>query len=331
MSPRRHGKPTAEAILANPVSFITLGIDVSKDELVCCNYAEIDQIDRVPNTLAAIRTWLSTFQGPLRIAIEPTSTYHLEVVEVAIERGFVVYLINPRQLVHYREAVNEVNKTDPVDAYLLARYLDREVDQLRPFQPQDRRAQQLWALLKRRATVVDARKRLQQSLAGIGLPHKALLGQIDAVLKRIDLRMQQLLHELDWWADYLHCKSIPGVGPLNATALIAAYHRGTFSSVDAFIAFIGFDIRLRESGRFKGKSKLTKRGEAELRRLLYCAAAPSRSYLPFKLFHQRQLDKGMPKIAANVVLARKIARIAFALIRKHQDFIKLTNEVAIQA
>jgi len=331
VSPRRHGKSTAEAILADLTKFTTLGIDTSKDELVCCNFADPDQIDRVPNHPDAIRTWLSTFQGPRRIAIEPTSTYHLEVVEAAIKMGFVVYMINPRQLVHYREAVNEVNKTDPVDAYLLARYLDREVDQLRPHLPQDRRAQQLWTLLKRRATVVDTRKRLQQSLAGIKLPHKPMLRAIDAILKCIDLRMQKLLRDLGWWADYLRCKSIPGVGPLNATALIATYHRAAFSSVDQFISFIGLDIRLRESGHFKGKSKLTKRGEAELRRLLYCAAAPSRSYLPFKQFHQRQLDKGMPKIAANVVLARKIARIAFALIRKQENFIKVTKGVAIQA
>ena len=155
--------------------------------------------------------------------------------------------------------------------------------------------------------------------------------QIDVVLKRIDRRMQTLLRDLGWWADYLRCKSIPGVGPLNAVALVATYHRAAFSNVDKFIAFIGFDIRLRESGQFKGKSKLTKRGESELRRLLYCAAAPSRSYLPFKQFHQRQLDKGMPKIAANVVLARKIARIAFALIRRQENFIKVTQEVAIEA
>jgi len=313
------------------VSFITLGIDVSKDELVCCDYADPDRIQRVPNTREAIKSWLSRVQGPLRIAIEPTSTYHLEVVEIAIQMDFLVYMINPRQLVHYREAVNEVNKTDPVDAYLLARYLDREADQLRPFQPQDRRAQQVWSLLKRRATLVNARKRMQQSLAGIRLSHKGLLREIDVILKRIDLLMQRLLRDLGWWADYLRCKSIPGVGPLNATALIVAYHRAAFSSVDQFISFLGFDIRKRESGQFKGKSKLTKRGEAELRRLLYCAAIPSRTYLPFKQFHQRQLDKGLPKIAANVVLARKIARIAFALIQKQQHFIKLDMEVASEA
>ena len=134
--------------------------------------------------------------------------------------------------------------------------------------------------------------------------------------------MRILVRALGWWTDYQRCLSIPGIGPLNAAALVAAYHRGVFASSDAFVAFIGIDVRLRESGRYKGKRKLTKRGEAELRRLLYCAAQPARSYQLFDAYYQRQLEKGLPKIAAKVCLARKLARIAFTLIVNQQSFKK---------
>ena len=93
-------------------------------------------------------------------------------------------------------------------------------------------------------------------------------------------------------------------------------------SSDAFVAFMGLDVRMRESGKYRGKRKLTKRGEAELRRLLYCAAQGSRSYHRFEDYYQRQLDKGMSKIAAKVALARKLARIAFALMQNQTMFIK---------
>ena len=109
---------------------------------------------------------------------------------------------------------------------------------------------------------------------------------------------------------------------MNAAALVAAYHRGVFASSDAFVAFIGIDVRLRESGKYNGKRKLTKRGEAELRRLLYCAAQPARSYQLFDAYYQQQLEKGLPKIAAKVCLARKLARIAFTLIVNQQSFKK---------
>jgi transposase len=244
------------------------------------------------------------------------------VVEAAMAFGFEVYLINPRQLAHYREAVNVRNKTDPQDAWLLARYLVHEGRQLRPYQPQCPQAQQLWALLKRRAVVVAARKQLQQSFGEIRLSAQALFTQFQHLLTRIDLRIRKLIQALGWSADYQRCVSIPGIGPLNAAALVAAYHRGAFANSDAFIAFIGMDVRLRESGRYTGKRKLTKRGESEVRRLLYCAAQPARCYQRFEAYYQRQLAKGLPKIAAKVILARKLARIAFALMRNQQLFIR---------
>lgn len=313
--------------MANLVSKITLGVDVAKDECVACDW-HTDKILTLPNQNNSIKEYLRSLHGPVQIAIEPTSHYHLIVVEEALALGYEVYLVNPRQLAHYREAINVRNKTDPQDAWLLARYLAHEGSQLRAYQPQCRQAQRLWALLKRRAVVVAARKQLQQSFSDISLPAQALFTQFQHLLARIDLRIRRLIRTLGWSEDYRCCLSIPGIGPLNAAALVAAYHRGAFANSDAFIAFIGMDVRLRESGHYRGKRKLTKRGEAELRRLLYCAAQPARCYQPFEDFYQRQLEKGLPKIAAKVILARKLARIAFTLISNQQMFIKQAIPIA---
>ena len=185
-----------------------------------------------------------------------------------------------------------------------------------------RKAQQLSTLLKRRAVVVESRKQLQQSLAELQLSSTALFTQFEQLIKRIDERMKMLIRKLGWWADYQLCLSVPGIGPVNAAALVSVFHRGAFAGTDAFVAFIGFDVRLRESGKYKGKRKLTKRGEAEVRRLLYCAAQPARCHYRFEQFYQKQLNKGLSKIAAKVALARKLARIVFALLSQQQSFKK---------
>jgi transposase len=310
--------------VATAVTEITLGVDVSKDALVICDW-DTEDIITLENKDSAIKDWFEGLYGPLRIAIEPTSSYHLEFVEQAHALGFKVYLINPRQLAHYRQAVDVRNKTDPLDAWLLARYLARESDSLRPFKPQCAKAQQLWSLLKRRATAVRARTQLKQSFAEIKLPIKALLCEIQRVLDRIDQRMLGLIRKLGWWADYQRCLSMPGIGKLNAAALVTVFHRGAFAGADAFVSFIGLDVCVRESGQYKGKCKLSKRGEAEIRRLLYCATQGARSYQPFAIFHQKQLDKGHPKIGAKCSLARKLARIAFALMTNQQSFTKQEN------
>ena len=131
---------------------------MSKDHLDICVWPS-DEAIRIENQPVIIKQWLQSFSGSIRIAIEPTGSYHVNVIDVALALGHQVYLINPRQLHHYREAVNVRNKTDPLDAWLLARYLEHEAGQLRSFQPQSPQAQQLWTLLKRRAVVVEARKK----------------------------------------------------------------------------------------------------------------------------------------------------------------------------
>lgn len=307
--------------MAKIVSEITLGADVSKDELVIRNW-ETEDIIHLANDAVVIKAWLGQLYGPVRIAVEPTSSYHLELVEQAHTLGHTVYLINPRWLVHYRKAVGERNKTDAADACLLARYLAHEADALRPFKPLCAKAQRLWALIKRRGVTVAARQKLQQSFRDIKWPAGALFTEFGKVIARIDQHIRALIRELAWQADDHYCQTIPGVGPVNSAALTAAFHRGAFASSNAFVSFLGLDVRMRESGQFKGQRKLTKNGEAELRRLLFCAAQAARSYRPFENYYQQQLDKGLSKIAATVILARKIARIAFALMTQQQSFRK---------
>ena len=305
--------------MAKLTSRFTLGVDVAKDQLVIHHWQN-DQHVTLENDPVTIRQWLKGIHTPLRIALEPTSHYHLALIEAALEAGHQVYLVNPRQLAHYRYAVNARNKTDASDAWLLARYLEHEAGEMRPFQPQSRQAQRLWALMTRRATVVQSQQRLQQSMREVNFSIQALMTQFKRLLQRLDHQIQQLIRSLGWWHRYQYCLSIPGIGPANAAALVAAYHRGAFSSSDAFIAYMGLDVRLRESGRFKGKSKLSKQGEPELRRLLYCASRAATYHPRFAEYRQRMLDNGLCKIAARVALARKLARIAFTLMENQQSF-----------
>ena len=305
--------------MANHVTKITLGIDVAKDQHIIYNW-QTQQTIKLRNQPNDIKTWLRSFHGPVRIAIESTSNYHLTLVDEALALGYEVYLINPRQLVHYREAVNVRNKTDPLDAWLLARYLEHEASQLRPFQPRDPRAQRLWGLIVRRATVVKSRQQLQQSFAEVKVSIQGVLTQFQHLLLRIDRQILTLIRELGWWSHYQYCLSVPGIGSANASALVTAYHRGAFSGSDAFISYLGLDVRIRESGHFKGRRKLTKRGEPEIRRLLFCASHPARHYQRFADYYQRQLDKGLSKIAARMILGRKLARIAFTLMRNEEVF-----------
>lgn len=299
-----------------------IGIDVAKDELVI-HQDELKRPFTIENTPAAIRQWLARLPKGCDIAIEATSTYHMEVTERAYAQGHQVYVIDGYRLKNYREGVGGRAKTDMTDAQLLARYLRKEKDELRQWSPPPQGYRLLQSLLRRRAALVKARVALRQSLGGEPALKQALhtlMKQIDRVDQLIQQRLKAALKAAGLSAQAQRCQAIDGIGEITATGLVMAFLRGDFQNSDAFIAFLGLDVRIRDSGKSRGKRKLTKQGDSEVRRLLHCAAMSAARHPTWKVFYQRYRDRGLRTTQALVILARKLARVAFALMKREEPY-----------
>jgi transposase len=309
--------------MAIPVQPLLIGVDVSKATLAICLGPD-QPVQSLDNDRKSIAHWLATLPAePVCFAAEATNTFHLDLVDLAHHAGHTVYLVDGYRLSRYRDSIGTRAKTDASDAQLLQRYLAHERDSLRPWSPPPKGYRTLQQLLQRRATLVRARVALQQSLADLpGLKQAA--ATLFRQLKRIDQKIQQglidTLAQLDWDADFKRCQGIEGVGPLTAAALTMSFHRGAFRSSDAFVAFLGLDVRVRDSGQLRGRRRLTKKGNPELRRLLFLAAMQAARSRSWKDFYQRHLDRGLSRIQALVILARKLARVAFALLNNQTDY-----------
>ncbi len=308
--------------MAMHVTPLIIGIDVSLAELVCSlNGANPETIGNDPK---AIRVWLRGLSGPACLAMEATGSFHLELATQAHRLGHRVYLIDGYRLNRYRESVGGRAKTDACDARLLARYLDREMDDLRPWCPPPKGYLTLQQLLRRRAVLVKARVAIQQSLRGLPMLKaalRALLRQFDRIDALIQKRLQHVLREAGWLAQARRCQGIEGIGPLTATALTMTFHRGKFRSSDAFIAFLGLDVRVRDSGTYRGRRRLTKKGDPELRRLLFLAAMQAKRQPAWASYYQRFIHRGLAPIQALNVLARKLARVACSLMTNQSDYV----------
>ena len=80
----------------------------------------------------------------------------------------------------------------------------------------------------------------------------------EKVDRQIARLIQQTLQQAQWEADWQRCQQVEGIGPVTAAALTMAYKRGPFKDSDAFVAFIGMDVRVRDSGLKQGKRKLAR-------------------------------------------------------------------------
>lgn len=316
--------------MAQQDNAIIIGIDVCKDTLDIFEH-QSGRGYSIDNDAPSIETWLDGQEGRLRVALEPTNRYHEAVAEAAYARGHDVYWIDPCRLNHYRAGLGRRAKTDPQDAYLLARFLAREVSDLRPWTPLTQGQQRFWQLLKRRSTLVRAKVQLRQSLTDMG----TLQDEVDSLLRHcvrmiatLDRALLAQAKELGWSESIARCRAIPGIGPLTAMALVATWHRGDFSNVDAFVAFLGLDVRVRQSGRWQGRRKLTKKGDGEIRRLLFNAAMQARRNELWEPYYLRLRDHGLSSTAAFVALSRKLAKVCFALLKNNAQFDPTAHKAA---
>jgi transposase len=279
---------------------------------------------RIANQREAIDTWLRQVPRGSRLGIESTGGYHELLADRAHAAGLQVFVLNPRLLHRYAQGVGQRGKTDRLDAETIARYVAHEHAALHAYVPLTEEQRALARLLKRRGKVVTARVMVTQSLRGvpgIGDELSQVLACFDRLIGRIDTLIEGTLRQLPRAHHAAHqIATIPGFGALGSACLGHTLTRVPYANGDAVIAQTGLDPRPDDSGQRHGRRRLSKRGPSEQRRLLFnCARAAARTHT-WRPYYQAQLAKGLSATAATVVLARKMVRVAFALVKQDQPF-----------
>jgi len=122
------------------------------------------------------------------------------------------------------------------------------------------------------------------NLSGFAAELKAVSNKLDALIAKVDSTMTAIAaHSPQHKEAQQRLQTIAGVGPVVGMALTNTLERVPFRNADAFVAFTGFDPRANDSGNKIGRRRLSKRGPAELRRLLFnaaMAAAKSKAWKP---------------------------------------------------
>lgn len=282
------------------------------------------EVKRIANDAKAIKQWLRQIPPGNRLAMESTGRYHQLLARLAHEHGLQVYVLNPRDVSHYARGVGQRGKTDRLDAQVIARYVANEHPQLRCWQPAPAQLDELDSLLRRRAVVVRNQGALRQSLGEDAVTRKtlpALMAQFDKTLKVLDQAIAKAVERIHGSKQALRSiTSVPGLGPLNGAALLSLFTRLDGARADAVVAFTGLDPRPKDSGNKRGVRKLSKRGPAELRRLLFNGAKSASATAAWRDCYARELAKGLTRTAALVILARKLLRVAFSLFKSQTTF-----------
>ncbi len=152
---------------------------------------------------------------------------------------------------------------------------------------------------------------------------RILCDQLEHTQSNLKLLQQELERLLDHDPKVKGVLSIPELGPMTVAVLRAELgDLDRFARVDQVVAYAGMDLHVKQSGKWKGQTKLSKRGSGRLRRILYLAALRSIRLptSPFGIYYHRLVARGMKKGMAVVAVMRKLLIVAAHLIQTQEDY-----------
>jgi transposase len=304
---------------------IVVGIDVSEDRLDVAVrpsgevFAVARDADGIDGLIARIAPLC-----PTAVAVEATGGYETVVAASLAAAGLAVVVVNPAQVRGFARALGQRAKTDPIDARIIAHFVEATKPEIRPLA--DAETRMLADLVARRRQIVQmivAERQRQRRL-----PDKRLQKSIARLLAALQKELSSLETDIDdavrgspAWRDKEDLlASVPGIGKTIARTLLAELPELGTLDRRKLAALVGLAPWTRQSGRWRGRSFIGG-GRKSVRTALFIGAMVAARHNPvLKAFRNRLVQVGKPKLVALVATARKLLTILNAIIRDNQPW-----------
>lgn len=307
-----------------------VGVDVAKDKLDVAwrgnvNYSH-QQFDNNLEGFTTFLGWLNQQTACPWVCMEATGHYSELLAEYLTEHGIKVSIINPLQIKQFARSKLTRNKNDILDARVIAQY--GEANQPRIFQPRSQNQKELKDLIKLvdtlKAQVIQLKNQLHSTQGAIAKQSiTSLINALEAKIIELEKQLAELVDaEQHLSTRFALLLSIKGVGKLTAYKILAQTPDiGIYQKAKQFAAAIGATPKQNQSGKFQGKTTISRLGDARLRKALYMAALVAKRYNPvLKSFAERLKQRGKAPKAIICAVMRKLAHIIFGVLKHQKPF-----------
>jgi transposase len=315
----------------NALTACFLGLDVAKAKADVCLLRPDGQ--RFEDSFASTRQgheaflrWLDKHAPSVsvRAGLESTGPYSRPWCDLLHTAGHLVSLLNPARPKAYAQACGLRNKTDRVDARLLAQFVaEQNPDR---WMPPDAEREELKELTRRREDLLALRQaernRVESARAKSARDSVArVVKSLDKELERLEAELEQLMQRSSRLTQQqtLLC-SIPGIGKVTARKILAELPEvSRFENARKAAAYAGLSPRRHESGKtVKKRGRLSKVGNSALRKAFYMPAITAIKFNPvIKALAERLRVKGKAEKAIVGAAMRKLLHIVYGVL-KHQ-------------
>jgi transposase len=318
-----------------------VGIDISKDSFEVC----IKQLKEERSVIKASRSFQNDYQGFEKLlswtlskvsnpifVMETTGVYHEELTHFLYSNEQKVAVVLANKMNHFAKSLNMKTKTDKADAQMIAQYgLERQLEWWKPMMQQ---MKNLRDLCRERLSLKKDLVRCKCQVHALKHAHSTLevvLQLKEQQIEFLDKSVQVIENEIirlteedkEFNQRVKNVETIKGVRLLTIiTVLCETNGFSQFNNIRQVVSYAGLDIAERQSGLFKGKTRISKKGNARIRECLYMPALSATSYNePIKALYQRVIERN-PTIKRKGVVAgmRKLLILIFVLWKKNEAY-----------
>lgn len=319
----------------NPPDFF-LGIDVGKVDLYCHilgrDQAIASRFDNTEEGINKLLTWLKKLSNPTLISacLEQTGHYGIDISKALHKLQIQsLFLVNPRQIKAFGQQKLRRNKSDTADAKLIARFLQSEHSELRPWHPKPIENDRITELSRYTETIVQEVAKLKTKCEAAREP--AVLRSLGRRIKIGEKEVADLRKKItkiidsktSLQIDHALLASIPGLGEISCQIMLAELPEiSHFKSARELAAWAGVTPCHFASGTSgRSTTPITKVGSANLRRALFMPAMNARIFNPLlKTFGDRLKENGKKPKQIIVAIMRKLLHQIYGILKSREPY-----------
>ena len=304
---------------------IILGIDISKETfdvaLLINNKIKTKKFNNNTKGFSELKQWLQN-KGidTAHTCMEATGGYEAKLAQYLYDHTFKVSVINPARVKGFSMSQLSRVKTDKADCQLIAQFCQAMQPDL--WQPKPIHIQKLQQWVRRLNSLIANKNQENNRLDGasdvVAVNISTHIEFIDKQIKEVEefisnhIKGHKDLNDKSKLLD-----SIPGIGEKTIGVILAFLSVENFDSAKQVAAFVGLNPKPRQSGSsVRGVGKISKTGDADLRKAFYMPAVVSIKFNPIiKDFAERLSSTGKPKMVIVIAVMRKLLHIIYGILK----------------
>jgi len=264
--------------------------------------------------------------------MEATGVYYENLAYFLTENKFSISVILPNKINHFAKTLEIKSKTDEIDAAIQTQFgLEKK---LKPWTAPSSTLKTLKELTREYHTINKFLTQIKNRLHAKSYAHKPTIETVKRINEQKKLLKKQLKQIREQIVTitkndnqlYSKIKKITTTKGLRIITVVSVIcETNGFALIqnnNQLTSYAGYDIIHDQSGTHKGKTKISKRGNAYLRKAVYMPAISAARYNEnFKALYKRLCITKVNKKIALVAVARKLLILIYTLWKKDQEFI----------